>query len=235
MPNEFAIKSTSKMVLLTALLLFVSGNSVIASTPNSDLIARAKRGVVLITTYDRYGQPEKQGSGFFLTNDRVATNSHVVETASRIQITTANGKSAFASSIIALDKASDLALLQLGAPILDATPLSLADVTPDAGEPVLLVSNPAGERGTVSFGLLGPAWKFVNFGERLQITAKVSAGSSGGPVLDLDGRVIAIAVMHVESAENLSFAIPVERLRSLQSGADFMLNAIAGRAGSRQR
>ena len=223
------------MVLLTASVLLISYIPVVARSSNAELIARAKRGVVLITTYDRYGQPEKQGSGFFLTNDRVATNSHVVETAARIQITTASGKTAFVNSILALDKNSDLALLQLSEPILDATPLKLADATPDAGEPLLLVSNPAGELGTVSFGLLGPAWKFVNFGERLQITAKVSAGSSGGPVLDLDGRVIAIAVMHVESTENLSFAIPVERLRSLQSGADFMLNAIASRAVSRQR
>ncbi len=222
----------SRTVFPIVLLILFSCVRLAAQTPHSELVARAKRGVVLITTYDQYGQPEKQGSGFFLTNDRVATNSHVIESASRIQITTCDGKTVFASSIVALDKSSDLALLQLSEPIADATPLELAEVMPGAGQPLLLVSNPAGERGTVSSGLVGPSWKFVNFGERLQITARVSAGSSGGPVLNLAGRVIAIAVMHVESTENLSFAIPVERLRSLQTGADVMRSAIASRRHS---
>lgn len=213
------------MKLLLGLLL---SGSTAAQAPRAELIARAKRAVVLITTYDRNGRPEKQGSGFFVSRDRVATNSHVVDTASRIQITTARGKSVFVNSVVAMDKASDLALLQLSEPLAEAT-LELADATPIAGQPLLLISNPAGERGKVSLGSVGPSWKFHNFGERLQITARIVSGSSGGPVLDLDGRVIGIAVMYVESSEDLSFAIPVARLRSLQTGTDIMMSAIANR------
>ena len=221
-------RRTGTVVLATAVVL-LSCLSVFAQTPHSELVARAKRSVVLITTYDRNGQPEKQGSGFFLASDRVATNCHVVETASRIEVKSFNGQTVFASSVVAMDKTSDLALLQLSEPISEATPLELEDVAPIDGQPLLLVSNPAGAPGKASFGVVGPSWTFVNFGERMQITAPVAAGSSGAPVLNLEGRVIGIAVMHVESTENLSFAIPVERLRSLQSGVDVMRSAIAKR------
>lgn len=223
------------MVMLSgaqlSLLIVLMSIPATAQAQRAELIARAKRAVVLITTYDRNGRPEKQGSGFFLSRDRVVTNSHVVDTASRIQITTARGKSVFVSSVVAMDKTSDLALLQLSEPLAEAT-LELAAATPIAGQPLLLISNPAGERGQVSFGSVGPSWKFHNFGERMQITARIVSGSSGGPVLDLDGRVIGIAVMYVESSEDLSFAIPVARLRSLQTGTDVMMSAIANRRSS---
>jgi S1-C subfamily serine protease len=229
MADVFSMLTPGKTVFSIVLLTLLSCFPLAAQTPHSELVARAKRSVVLITTYDAGGQPEKQGSGFFLARDRVATNFHVVETASRIQIRTFNGKTVFASSVVAMDKTSDLALLQLSEPIGEATPLELSDVMPAAGQSLLLVSNPAGTQGKVSFGVVGPSWKFVNFGERMQITAQVAAGSSGAPVLDFEGRVIGVAVMHVESTENLSFAIPVARLRSLQSGVDVMLTALAKR------
>jgi S1-C subfamily serine protease len=229
MADVFSMKTPGRTVFPIVLLILFSCLSLTAQTPHSELVAHAKRSVVLITTYDANGQPEKQASGFFLAKDRVATNAHVVETASRIQIKTFDGKTVFASSVVAMDKTSDLALLQLSEPVVDATPLELAEVTPVAGQSLLLVSNPAGAPGKVSFGVVGASWKFVNFGERMQITARVAAGSSGAPVLNFEGRVIGVAVMHVESTENLSFAIPVARLRSLQSGVDVMLAALAKR------
>jgi putative serine protease PepD len=229
MADVFSMQTPGRTVFPIVLLILFSCLPFAAQTPHSELVARAKRAVVLITTFDADGQPEKQGSGFLLAKDRVATNSHVVETASRIRITSFNGKTVFATSVVAMDKTSDLALLQLSEPFSEATPLELADVTPAAGQSLLLVSNPAGARGKVSFGVVGPSWKFVNFGERMQITAQVAPGSSGAPVVNFEGRVIGIAVMHVEGTENLSFAIPVARLRSLQSGVDVMLTALAKR------
>jgi S1-C subfamily serine protease len=187
--------------------------------PSAEVVARVKRAVVLITTYDQRGMPEKQGSGFFLTADRVVTNLHVVNTASQIRITTFAGTTFTADRILAADKNSDLALLQLSTPSSDAIPLGLAEVEPWEGAPVMLVSNPLGAHWRVAAGEVGPSWSFFEVGERLQITAEVLPGSSGGPVLNLEGCVIGIAVMHVESNENLNFAVPVARLKELQAAA----------------
>jgi S1-C subfamily serine protease len=187
--------------------------------PSAEVLARVKRAVVLITTFDQDGNPEKQGSGFFLTADRVVTNLHVVDTASQIRISTFTGKTFIADLILAADKNSDLALLQLSAPCSDATALMLAEIEPLEGVPVMLVSNPVGAHWRVTAGEVGPSWSFFEIGERLQITADVLPGSSGGPVLNLEGRVIGIAVMHLESDDNLNFAVPVARLKELQTSA----------------
>jgi serine protease Do len=190
-----------------------------SSKPSAKVVARVKRAVVLITTYDQRGMPEKQGSGFFLTADRVVTNFHVVNTASLIRISTFAGRTFTADRILAADKNSDLALLQLSAPSSDATTLGLAEVEPLEGAPVMLVSNPLGAHWRVTAGEVGLSWSFFEVGERLQITTDVLPGSSGGPVLNLEGRVIGIAVMHVESNDNLNFAVPVARLKELQTAA----------------
>jgi S1-C subfamily serine protease len=185
--------------------------------PPSEMLARAKRAVVLITTYDKRGRPEKQGSGFFLTADRVVTNLHVVNTASQILISTFTGKTVRADSVLAADKTSDLALLQLAASCTDVATLAPAELEPSQGEPVVLVSNPLGSHWQVSVGEVGRPWNFFEIGERLQITLDVLPGSSGGPVLNFEGNVIGIAVMHLESTDNLNFAVPVARLKALQA------------------
>ena len=190
-----------------------------SAEPSAEVVARVKHAVVLITTYDQRGMPEKQGSGFFLTADRVVTNLHVVNTASQIRISTFTGRTFTADRILAADKNSDLALLQLSAPSSDATTLGLAEVEPLEGAPVMLVSHPLGAHWRVSAGEVGRSWSFFEVGERLQISADVLPGSSGGPVLNLEGCVIGIAVMHIESNDNLNFAVPVARLKELQTSA----------------
>jgi S1-C subfamily serine protease len=190
-----------------------------SSQPSSEVLARIKSAVVLITTSDKHGAPEKQGSGFFLTADRVVTNFHVVNTASRIRVSTFTGNTVSAHLILAADTTSDLALLQLDAPCPNVATLALAEVEPLEGDPAVLVSNPLGAHWQVSVGEVGPGWNFFAIGERLQITTGVLPGSSGAPVLNLDGSVIGIAVMHVESNDNLNFAVPVGRLKALEAAA----------------
>lgn len=224
MPNLIAGRTLSSLLLL----LILSAVSVAAAqTPSPEVVAHVKRAVVLITTYDNQGKPQKQGSGFFLSPGRVVTNLHVIDSASEIRISTFTGRKAFVDSVLATDKASDLALLQLNAPCPDVTTLGLEDIAPLEGEPVMLVSNPLGSHWQVTVGEAGPIWDFFDIGERLQITAGVLPGSSGGPVLNLQGHVVGIAVMHVESTDNLNFAIPVARLKTLQTTAETSTLSVA--------
>lgn len=216
MPNLIRFRSIFG-VLFLPIVFSVSVGAV--KMPSAEVVARVKRSVVLITTYDSQGRPEKQGSGFFLTPERVVTNLHVINSASQIRISTFTGRTVVVDSVVATDKASDLALLQLKAPCSDVAMLGLADVAPLEGEPAILVSNPLGSHWQVTVGEVGAIWQFFDFGERLQITAAVLPGSSGGPVLNLQGRVIGIAVMHLESTDNLNFAVPVVRLKALQATA----------------
>ena len=200
--------------------------------PPAELLARVKSAVVLITTYDEHGAPEKQGSGFFLTPNQVVTNIHVVNTARQIRVSTFAGQTVIADIILAVDKTSDLALLQLAAPCENVATLALAEVGPLEGDPLMLVSNPLGAPWQVSVGEVRPAWNFFAIGERLQITTGVFPGSSGAPVLNLAGHVIGIAVMHVESTDNLNFAVPVARLKALQAAAKNLRRGSGGENSS---
>lgn len=197
--------------------LSLSSLSVAAQTPTPEVVARVKRGVVLITTYDNRGKPQYQGSGFFVSPERVVTNLHVINSAHEIRITTFTGRRIFADSVLATDRPSDLALLQLKARCSDVATLELEEAEPLEGESVMVVSNPLGSRWRVTVGEVGAMWDFFDLGKRMQITAGLLPGSSGGPVVNLQGRVIGIAVMHTGSADDLNFAVPVMRLKALQT------------------
>jgi S1-C subfamily serine protease len=62
---------------------------------------------------------------------------------------------------------------------------------------------------------VGTLWEFGNVGTRVQITAGLLPGSSGGPVLNAQGQVVAIAAMHLDSEDELNFAVPAVQLRPL--------------------
>lgn len=169
-----------------------------------------------MTTYDSQGTPLLQGSGFFIDTDQVATNFHVIKNASQIRVETFTRTISTVTTILATDEKNDLALLHLGSPSTQSTVLSLKTTAPVEGDSITVISNPQGSQWKVTRGLTGLLWEFHGLGERLQITAAILPGSSGGPVIDAGGEVVGIASMYFNSIENLGFAVPVARLQALQ-------------------
>ena len=190
-----------------------------AQQPALEMFAQLKRAVVIVTTYDAQGSPLLQGSGFFITPELVVTNLHVINDASRIRIETFAGQSLAVVRVAATNGNSDLALLQIDAPHPDTAILQVEYTTPDEGESIIVLSNPLGSHWQTSFGRVGSMWNLAGNCRRLQITASLRAGSSGGPVLNQQGRVIGIAAMHIWSADELDFAVPAADLKALQVAA----------------
>lgn len=209
--------------LLIVALLFVSSSIASAQQPSQEMIARMKRAVVIVTSYDERAKPVVQGSGFFIAPDRIVTNLHVIKHASLIRIRTFAGKTITVQTVVATDASSDLALLQMNAPCTDTT-LQVEDTTPVEGESIIVVSNPQASHWKITRGQLGPIWEFEGTGRRMQITASILPGSSGGPVLNQQGHVIGIAAMHTGSADDLNFAVPAESLKALQASAGVASN-----------
>jgi hypothetical protein len=115
--------------------------------------------------------------------------------------------------VTAIDKTNDLALLKVTMSGIKPLPLgNSSDVK--IGETVYVAGNPKRLEGTFSDGIIssrrGPDTK-----ERLQMTAPISPGSSGGPVLNSKGEVIGVSYMTIASGQNLNFAIPSRYLREL--------------------
>ena len=204
--------------LMAAVLVFFAVSHVRAHELNNKRIASLKRAVVIVTTYDNHGCPLLQGSGFFIAPDRIVTNLHVISHANEIHIETFARKIFSVQTIIATDVGSDLALLQVkGLRTNDV--LQVESATPAEGESIILLSNPQGSHWKVSHGRVGRLWLFDSIGSRLQITADIFPGSSGGPVLNQQGQVVGIAVMRMDSADDLNFAVPAGNLRTLQASA----------------
>lgn len=193
--------------------------SVSAHESSPGQIVQLKRAVVIITTYDDRGKPLLQGSGFFIDPEQVVTNLHVIKGASQIRIETFAGTTAKVQSVIATNEKTDLALLRIIQACPDSAVLQLVTAAPAEGEAIVLVSNPQGSRWKVTRGNVGLLWEFADIGTRLQITAGIAPGSSGGPVVNERGQVIGIASLHANSADDLNFAVPVESLRELQAQA----------------
>jgi len=156
----------------------------------------------------------KSGSGFFVAEDIVATNFHVIkDTIEGYAKIYGQEKIYKVLGTVGIDEKNDLALLKLSG--IKGKPLKLnTDDSIAIGDEVFAVGNPEGLEGTFSQGIVSSIRKTDKF-NLLQITASISEGSSGGAVLNDKAEVVGVAVGAIESGQSLNFAIPVSFLRSL--------------------
>lgn len=167
--------------LMAAVFVLFAASPNTARELSREKIDSFRQAVVIVTTYDEQGKPLLQGSGFFITPDRIVTNLHVISHASEIRIKTFAGKIFTVQTIVATDASSDLALLQMEASCSNLTTLPVEDKSPTEGESIILLSNPQGSHWKVIPGRVGRIWQFESIGRRLQITAEIFPGSSGAP------------------------------------------------------
>ncbi|MDB5440489.1 MAG: htrA, partial [Caulobacteraceae bacterium] len=135
-------------------------------------------------------------SGFFISPDGyIVTNNHVVDTAQKITVRTADQRQ-FTAKVVGRDAATDLAVLKIDAR--DMPYVSFEDAAkPRVGDWVVAVGNPFGLGGTATAGIVsalnrknvGGSGSYVDY---LQIDAPINPGNSGGPTFDLNGRVVGI-------------------------------------------
>jgi S1-C subfamily serine protease len=183
------------------------------------IVKRIQPSVVVILTYDKNGKILGQGSGFFI-NDKgnVITNRHVLEGADRAEVKTANGKVFSVMKVLAEDKEGDLIRVSVEIPTSAVRSLSISASIPEVGEKVVVIGNPLGLEQTVSDGIVSAVREIPAFGKLIQITAPISSGSSGSPVVNVKGEVIGVATFQIVEGQNLNFAIPSERVTRLAPG-----------------
>ncbi len=195
------------------LLLFCVVSGANAQSPQQ-IAQKALASTVLLVMEDANGQPLSLGSGFFVRNSQVATNLHVVKGAVRGYAKLVNQKTKYdIEGITAVDAERDLIILKIS--VSGAQIISLGDSdTVQVGSPIYAVGNPRGLEGTFSQGIISSIRK-VGTDKILQLTAPISPGSSGGPVLNNKGQVIGVSVATFRGGQNLNFAIPSNYLKEL--------------------
>ena len=199
----------------TGLALFLFCGIIAANAQSPQQIAKkALASTVLLVMEDANGQPLSLGSGFFIRSGQVATNLHVVRGASRGYAKLVGQKTKYdIEGITAVDAERDLVILKISVPGAKAISLGDSDMV-QVGAPIYAVGNPRGLEGTFSQGIISSIRK-VGTDKILQLTAPISPGSSGGPVLNDKGQVIGVSVATFRGGQNLNFAIPSNYLKKL--------------------
>jgi tetratricopeptide (TPR) repeat protein len=201
-----------------ALIILAATRAVAAQEDLPELVRRIKPSVVAIVTYDAKGERLSRGSGFFTGPDRVVTNRHVLEGAYKAEIHTINDLTYNVKGVLAVDGEGDIALLQVDIPPSVASPLKVVRTSPQEGESIVVIGNPLGLEGSISNGIVSAVRDIPNFGRIIQITAPISPGSSGSPVINMRGEVVGVATLQLADAQSLNFAVPSDRVVQLQAG-----------------
>lgn len=196
-----------------------------------DLVRRIKPSVVSVLTYDAKGEPLISGSGFFVRPGEVVTNMHVIRGAHRVEIHTLEGKGRTypVAGALAVDEEADLALLGVDLPAERSRPLTFTNTLPDEGEQVFVIGNPLRLEGSVSNGIVSAVREVPDLGRIIQITAPVSHGNSGSPLLNMRGQVIGIVTVKVTNGQNINLALGVTRIAALAKGSLISFDQIAAR------
>jgi serine protease Do len=178
------------------------------------LTAQAMKSVVVIQHFGRDGKEDGVGAGFVISPDGlVATSLHVIGESRPITVQFADGSQREIVEVHAWDRRFDLAILRVAGTPLPALALGDSD-TLKQGSPVLALGNPAGLKHSVVQGVLS-ARREVDGNEMLQVAIPIEPGNSGGPLLDLKGRVQGVLTLKSAVTANLGFAMPSKLLQTL--------------------
>lgn len=158
------------------------------------------------------------GSGVIIdSNGHIITNHHVIKDASTVKILFKNKQKRIAK-IIGTDVKTDLALLKVQLPK-GTRPVDLGDSDKlRVGDAVVAVGNPFGYGHTVTSGIISAKGRVIGTGPYdnfLQTDASIHPGNSGGPLLDIRGRVIGINTAVSAEGPGIGFAIPVNLAKSI--------------------
>jgi len=178
-----------------------------------EIIKKIEPSTVIIFSYDNKGNVLRQGSGFFISHDGdIITNYHVIQGASSVYVKTSDDKVYPIAYIVTSDEKSDIIRFSIDIPSKYVQPLSLSTTLPEVGERIIVYGSPLGLEKTVSDGIVSAIREIPDFGKIIQITAPISSGSSGSPVLNMTGEVIGVATFQFIEGQNLNFAISSEKI-----------------------
>lgn len=178
-----------------------------------EVYASAKKATVEITAQvsDLY---YNLGSGFFIDTGVVATNFHVIDGASKINIKTYDNSSYVVEEVLGYDEARDIAILKVNTTN-EVLKINQRGVT--IGEQIYIIGSPLGLTGTFADGLVASDSRVMDNVDYIQVTAPMSQGNSGGPLLNVYGEVMGINTWQYVDGQNLNFSINIAEIEKVDT------------------
>ena len=206
-----------KSWLAVIMLVCVMGMLLDAQAHDHVQIAQQNMPAVVTVNILQKDGSTHTATGFILTPDGlVATNRHVLQDSLYVNLTFSNGTVSGEAVPLAQSDKVDLALLKIQAQHLPYVTLGNCNSV-QPGQTITVIGNPRRLQNTVTSGIISQVRKQPDGVLWFQISAPISPSSSGSPVFDAQGKVIAVAFASLSGAENqnLNFAIPVDYLTQL--------------------
>ena len=187
----------------------------------------ARPATVEIEVLGQWGDPMKIGSGFFISeNGDLVTNYHVIEGGYSLNVYLSDGSDPLVvSDVLWYDEVRDLAILKVDSPSL-LPYLPLSDRSNKTGSLVFALGSPLGLTGSLSTGIISTASRIINDVDYIQITAPLSPGNSGGPLLNHFGEVIGVNTATYPDGQNLNLAVNIGLLDQTDSSRATTLPAL---------
>ena len=182
----------------------------------TEVAAAAKPSVAALTLVDKAGKNCGAGTGFFIEGGRLVTNWHVAGLGRGGTGRLPDGTTFGLVAVVAEDRASDLAILTTDLPEGAVTGLPLLSTPPPEGTDVLVIGNPLGLGQAVSDGIVSATVGPNGEAGLIRITAPISPGSSGSPVLDHQAKVIGVVSGMLTGGQNLNIAVSADRVLALR-------------------
>ncbi len=189
-----------------------------------DIYERVSPSVVVVYNLNESGQTRGHGTGFFIDPwGMVATNYHVVEGASSLKIKTKNGVVMDIRGIAASDAENDVVILSANLPIDSVRTLKMTSSLPQVGDKIVVIGTPYHPQlaQTITDGLVSAIRPLAGGKRLIQISAPISPGSSGSPVMNTKGEVVGIATRVHRQASHIGIAVPGEIIAGLTPASPF--------------
>lgn len=204
------------MMLAAAIWLMTAINSN-AEVDLTKLVNKIRPAVVTIIVYDVNRQVTSIGSGFFIDNrGHLITNYHVLDKSYAADVRTLDGATYPIKLIVAENKSVDLIKVLVDIPRRKIKWINVNRKLPEIAEKILVVGSPMGLEHTVSEGIVSSIREIPSVGNFFQMSAPISPGSSGSPVINTKGQVIGVATFQFLRGQNLNFSVAGESVLRLK-------------------
>jgi tetratricopeptide (TPR) repeat protein len=211
------MKIKTQMIFLVALIVALY-SPVKAVSDLTELVKLIQPAVATVVVYDVNANVANLGTGFFIDKTGVLiTNHHVLVGKFSAEVRTADGSTYPIKTVIAENPATDLIKVRVDIPPEKIHWLSVSAEPPLVAQHVVVVGSPMGLEQSVSDGIVSSVREIPGLGTFYQMSAPISPGSSGSPVVNLQGKVVGVATFQFLQGQNLNFAIAGNSILDLKN------------------